>query len=308
MSKTETIKDISIIESVEPIKWDEAQEQFHASLLNESQLSRIRKNKDCINVFRIQYRVDDRKVTGFIIQPAELKEDHPVIIWNRGGTMEVGVVKIGQIFIEPTIVELVKEGYILFLSQYSGQDGSGGSDQMGGDDLNDVLKLYTIAQELNYADENRVGMYGISRGGLMTYLALAKVNWIKAAVTVGGRSNVKRAAEERSEMEKRFEQMFNATNENYRKRSAVCWPDKFPDDVPVLLMHGASDRRVNPLDSIDLSTKLLEHRKPHRLMLFEGADHAITEQRGEMVSQLVTWCNRFVKEKESVPDMTPHGK
>jgi len=294
---------------VQPIEWDEKQERAHTSVLNENQLQKARTNAEEMVVYRIQYRVQGRVVTGYIVAPlADETDKHPVVIWNRGGTMDVGVVKLGQIFLEPTITELAKKGYFVILSQYSGQDGGEGKDEMGGEDLNDILALKTIAQEVEQIDESRIGMYGISRGGLMTYLALATTNWVKAAITVGGRANVKQAAQERPEMKERFKQMFEVSEDAYTRRSAVCWPDQFSNNTPLLMMHGTADWRVNPLNSVDLSRGLLKYQKPHRLILFEGADHTITEHRDEMLSQLISWFDRFLKNKESLPDIVPHGK
>jgi len=53
-------------------------------------------------------------------------------------------------------------------------------------DVNDVLNLIPLLASLPQADTSCIGMYGRSRGGLMTYLALTKTDRIRAAVIGGG--------------------------------------------------------------------------------------------------------------------------
>ena len=72
-------------------------------------------------------------------------------------------------------------------------------------------------------------------------------------------------------------------------------------------MHGSADWRVNPLDSIEMSQALYEHKIPHRFILFEGADHGITEYRDEYFRQTLGWLDRFLKDNAKLPDLKPHG-
>ena len=51
------------------------------------------------------------------------------------------------------------------------------------------LHLIPLLESLPQTDTSRTGMYGWSRGGLMTYLALTKTHRIRAAVIGGGMSD-----------------------------------------------------------------------------------------------------------------------
>ncbi len=75
-----------------------------------------------------------------------------------------------------------------------------------------------------------------------------------------------------------------------------------------LILHGTSDWRVVPGMAIDLSEKLLQLHIPFRLVLFEGADHGILEYRDEVDQMVVEWFDRYVKNKEPLPNLTPHGR
>ena len=57
-----------------------------------------------------------------------------------------------------------------------------------------------------------------------------------------------------------------------------------------------------------MSKAMYENKIPHRFILFEGADHGISEYRKEYEEQSLEWFNRFVKKREKLPNLKPHGK
>ena len=151
-------------------------------------------------------------------------------------------------------------------------------------------------------------MYGASRGGMMTYLCLGKVRWIRAAVSVAGWADLFRSAEQRPDMKKVHLERFGGSDGEMKKRSAVLWAKKFSKKTPLLMMHGTADWRVSPLDSLDMSRLLFEARVPHRLIIFEGADHSLTEFKSEKEAAVKEWFDRFVRDGASLPDLKPRGK
>lgn len=258
-----------------------------------------------INVYSISYRSQGHTVKGFIAEPKN--GDHlPCVVYNRGGSNEFGTVRIGYIYHD--LAKIVRKGYIVIGSQYSGNAGSEGKDEQGGGDIEDVLNLYKILKAYPRADSSRIGMYGASRGGMMTYLALTRVKWIKAAISIAGSADLVRSMRLRPEMKDVYTEAFGATLKGLKERSAVYWPEKFPNKTPLLLIHGTGDWRVSALDSLDLSKKLYEHKKPHRLVLFEGADHSISEFQEDRWRLILEWLDRYVKKQETFPSLKPHGK
>ena len=51
--------------------------------------------------------------------------------------------------------------------------------------MNDVLNLIPLAEEFDFADKDKWGIEGWSRGGMMTYLALTKNYNFKCAIVLG---------------------------------------------------------------------------------------------------------------------------
>ena len=131
------------------------------------------------------------------------------------------------------------EGYIVIASQYRGNAGGEGQEEFGGAGVNDVLNLIDVLEEVEGADTEKIGMYGWSRGGMMTYIALTKSDQIKAAVVGGAIANQHALLADRPRMESVLKNLIPNYHKNKEaeltKRSAVKWVGKFPKNVPILL-------------------------------------------------------------------------
>ena len=92
------------------------------------------------------------------------------------------------------------------------------------------------------------------------------------------------------------------------KRSAVKWADRFSKNVPILIMHGNADWRVSSKQSLKLALELDQYRIPYRLMIFEGADHGLSEFRKDFYQHLIDWYDRYLKNDSPLPNMTYHGR
>lgn len=273
--------------------------------ITSKKMTQVKKNNKYIFAYQIIYKSQGHKVVGYIIEPKKGTR-LPNIIWNRGGSMDFGEIKIEHLFTK--IGNFAKQGYITITTQYSGAGGSEGKDEFGGKDIEDVLNLYKILKGYTRSDISKIGMYGVSRGGLMIYLALARVRWIKAAVTIGAPTDQISAPKFRKGWKEHQVKMYGESLKESRKRSPVYWTEKFYKKTPLLIMHGTADWRVNPLDSIHLAEKLYMKKIPYRLVVFEGADHVINEYKKTRDAFTFDWFDRFVKKRERLPNLISHGR
>lgn len=265
---------------------------------------------DSIEIYMITYLSDGLKINGLLVKPKK-EGKYPCIIYNRGGNRNFGSLKIAHGAI--TLGQIAKEGYVVIASQYRGNGGSEGKEEFGGKDVNDVTILTEVLKEIEDADTSRIGMYGWSRGGMMTYIALTKSDKIKAAVVGGAISDNFSSIKDRPEMETGvLSELIPNYAENkdveLEKRSAIKWADKFPKNVPILMLHGNSDWRVKPEQSLNLALEFEKNRIPYRLIMFEGGDHGISEHKEEVNEQVIRWFNRYLKNNEPLPNMEYHGQ
>ncbi|MDZ7626696.1 MAG: prolyl oligopeptidase family serine peptidase [Ignavibacteriaceae bacterium] len=121
---------------------------------------------------KITYLSDGLKVKGYISYPQKSDKKYPCVIWNRGGIGNKGA--IDAFTARGIFGQLSSWGYVVFATQYRGNDGGEGQDEFGGDDVDDVLNLIPLADEIENADTTKWGIEGWSRGGMMTYLALTR--------------------------------------------------------------------------------------------------------------------------------------
>lgn len=203
-------------------------------------------------------------------------------------------------------------GYVVVASQYRGNAGGEGKEEFGGKDVNDVLHLIPLLESLPRADGKRIGMYGWSRGGMMTYLALTKTDRIASAVVGSGAADAFDNIQRRPEMEKPVYAELIPDYAEHKEaalaaRSAVRWPEKLHKQTPILLLHGSADWRVHPTEALTTASKLFESKHPFRFVFFEGGDHGLTEHREEVDRLIRNWLDRYVRDKKPWPSLEPHG-
>ena len=258
--------------------------------------------------YGITYQSDGLKVKGYLVMP-KAKGVYPCIIYNRGGNRDAGALTDGQI--GRIMAEVASWGYIVVGSQYRGNMGGEGKEEFGGSDVNDVLNLIPLLANLQQADTSRIGMYGWSRGGMMTYLALTKTNRIKAAVVGSGAADAFIQTRKRPEMDSVFAQLIAGYYLNrdsaLKSRSAVYWADKICKTTPLFLLSGGADWRVSPEEQFEMIKKLYEVNHPFRYAFFEGGQHSLIEHNAEVNRVARVFFDFYVRDKNLWPNLKPHG-
>jgi dipeptidyl aminopeptidase/acylaminoacyl peptidase len=243
-----------------------------------------------LNFYFIKYKSDELEVNGILLEPKK-EGKYPVVIFNRGGNREFGRLNVGTMLIFTS--KLAEQGYIIIGSNFREKD------EFGGSEINDVLNLTETIKEVEKADPNNIGMFGWSRGGMMTYLALGKSDKIKSAIIGNGPTNLFELIKDRPEMET---EVIAQCIPNYlinkeielKNRSVVFWADKLNKKSSLLILCGTNDERVNPKQADEIAEKLTEMKYNFELKKFE-TDHSFTNKQIELNEIVIKWFNDKLK-------------
>ena len=180
--------------------------------------------------------------------------------------------------------------------------------------MNDVLNLIPMLEQIPEADTDRMGVYGWSRGGMMTYLALKQSDRFKAAIVGAGIADIAAGIDQRPDMvEHVHAELVPGWDDPEERaaaitaRSAIAWPEALPETTPILLLHGSADWRVDPTQVLDMARALLDAQRPFRLVMFEGGDHGLSDYYDEVDRLAIEWFDRYVRDGETWPSLEPHG-
>lgn len=275
-------------------------------IVDSEQKKRISERLTRVKICRILYKVNKLNVVGFVAFPINAKK-LPCIITLRGGSNDLGM--IGTRFILREMAYYADRGYVVVSTQYPGIDGGTGKDEMGGvDDLQSIKNLKKILEWIPEADTSLIAVMGHSRGGLMAYMMLREVKWIKAAVIGGAPTDQFLSAKERKDWREHQISMFGKSKKELLRRSPIKWAKDLPKKTPILIMHGSSDWRVWSQQSIRICLELCKYKIPHRFILFEGADHGVNEFIREYEDQTLDWLKKYLKKDRVLPNMKLHGE
>ena len=252
--------------------------------------------------YRFIYEVDGVWVEGHVVKLANTHGMKlPAIIYNRGGNNDSPLAVNHIHIIYDTMVYLAGKGFVVIASQYRGAPVwpkettvNIGLDEFGGRDVDDVKALIPILEGMPEVDAQRIGMYGVSRGGMMTYLACKNNPRIKAIAVWAGVTDHWPQSIQRPEMDKYvFSRLIPnyATNKEQvlRDRSVIYWLDQLDSKLPILLLHGDADDRVTVDNSINLAAKLKERGQVHKLIIYPKANHALIPFRDEATEEIAQW-------------------
>lgn len=255
------------------------------------------KFKSDLECHYITYPVGELTVRGFYARPKMAETGKlPILIVNRGGNGAFGVWNMSRLF--HTVLPLASDGFAVIGSQYRGSrrannSESDGNDEFGGEDINDVLELLDLINLMPDVDSARIGMYGWSRGGIMTYLAATKTDRLRAIAVGGTPTDLFAELSLRPEMERVFRARIPNYDENKETaltaRSAAMWAGKLESGLPILILHGQLDKNVSLDSAVNMAAILQDLNHPFKLVVYEDGSHGLMEHRNEVRRELSAW-------------------
>lgn len=235
----------------------------------------------------VTYASGEHTVTGYVVRPKAGETSHklPLLVYNRGGNGVYGRLDSLQVVLK--LLPLAKAGHVVVASQYRD------SDEFGGKDVDDITRLIDLSLAMPGVDEGRIFLLGQSRGAMMSYMVARRRGDITAIATIGGVSDLFAGLAWRPEMERvyraripRYESDKQAALE---ARSAIRWAEQLPPGMPVLLLHGEADDRVDVQDARAMAARLRQLERPHKLVVYPGDDHGLQQNGRNARAEILDW-------------------
>lgn len=278
---------------------ERTKKQFNKSdFLRSNPKSRYEEFKAQLDCEWFDYSVNDLLIRGFVVRPKRQgKSVYPVIIFNRGGNGDFGAVTPGYLF--QRIFPIASDGFIVIGSQYRGvhyKDSPSravGSDEFGGKEIDDVLKLLPLIDSMPEADRRRIGIWGWSRGGIMAFLSARLSARFSALAAVASPGDLLQELELRPEMENVYSQLIpNYKDEKVPAllaRSPLSIIEHLPLKLPILLLHGQADQKVPASSALSMASKLQALNRPYKLIIYENGTHELTGLDNEVIREISSW-------------------
>jgi dipeptidyl aminopeptidase/acylaminoacyl peptidase len=240
---------------------------------------------------RLTYLSDGLEVVALLYRRPDRTGAQPTIVFNRGSYIRDDAAPEYL----STFHRLAESGYTVLAPMYRGSEGAQGHDEMGGDDLNDLLQVEALAGELPSVDAQRLFLLGESRGGMMVLQAIREGFPARAAAIYGGPTDFFSLL---SQYPDQYEGVADQLWPNWRmdpekvlgRRSAVKWAESI--DIPLLIMHGGNDRSMPVTQSLTLADRLQEHGKTYELHVLGYENHAISGRAIERDALATAWYEK----------------
>ena len=274
----ESIRKIDGIISINKINLDGEYFVWAKNNLEERLYQQIKENYNKVNAYECEYKSGEYTITGFVWYPKNIMENLPLVVFNRGGSGNIGSIDSSY---KGTLYshlgsEISKNGNIVIASNYRGGINSQGKDEWGGSDLQDVVNLKKISEDFpNLKSKNSV-VVGVSRGGMMSYMLAKNEPWVNAVVSLSGVTDLVQSGKDRPEMQEIYNESFGGSQSEMENRSVNNFYNEIPKYLPLLVMHGTDDDRVNIEQVRRFKDLMLDSGHSIDYHEYEGSGHYLT--------------------------------
>lgn len=216
-------------------------------------------------VERVSYFVGGLRIYARMCRPVDTGA-HDLIVYNHGGWLGL------DLDTEVTRCrDVARFGWVWLGSSYRGEDGSDGNIELCLGEVDDVLRMLEIAGAQPYVDPQHVMMYGVSHGGCITLRALERGAPVRAAADLFGPTDLgaldvywHQQIDAGAPMSGFYSQLAGvletaaggtpgAVPAAYAARSPIQFVGDLPATVPLLVVQGADDAIVPPVQSCNFA-------------------------------------------------------
>ena len=219
-------------------------------------------------------------LNGWIVKPAEMKGQYPVIMYQYSGPGSQEVLDSWRSgFYSGLIWEsfLAQQGYVVACVDGRGT-GSRGAEfknctymELGLRESTDQVETAKYLATLPYVDGSRIGIWGWSFGGYNTLMSMSTGEPIfKAGIAVAPPTDWRFYDSVYTE---RFMRTPQENGENYDRASAIKRAKNLYGNL--LLMHGMADDNVHVRNSMEYSEALVQADKQFDMFYYTNRNHSI---------------------------------
>lgn len=175
---------------------------------------------------------------------------------------------------EKMCVKLADRGYVATAMTFRGYPGSGGRQEYGKGEIEDVLALVAHLTSQDFVDGGRVGMFGYSRGALNTLLACERRSGFRVVVLWSVPVDMVAHHVLNPFIEDLIGGSPGELAQEYWIRSAINFVDGI--DCPILIIHGEDDEVIPVKHAYMLASELERNNKDFQMKIYPGEGHAFT--------------------------------
>ena len=250
---------------------------------------------------RISYEsVGGLEVEAYLLDPrdspaVDAEDDLPAVVWVHGGPMRqmrdgwhpdrsYGLAYAYQQY-------LAHQGYVGLFVNYRGGIGYGREfrealfGNRGDDEMADIAKGADYLRDLDYVDDDAVGMWGLSYGG---YAALqlpgTRPEAFDTTVNIAGLADLEQYRDWAEETKYPAASSSQAVRLGGEPWESEKWAEASPKthfehyETPLYSFHGTGDRYVD-FEQLDVVVEgLLEHGKDHEWEYYPGENHLFSKR------------------------------
>ena len=167
---------------------------------------------------------------------------------------------------------------------------------MGGKDLQDILRGVDYLVEQGLVDGNRVSIGGWSNGGFLTARAVTQTTRFKAAMMGAGISDWHNMHAQTNIADADTRLLAADPLENpevYRKHSPITYAGRVT--TPTLILHGENDPAVPVAQAYAFYRALRERNIPVELVVYPREGHGLSEYKHlvDYMQRLLRWLERY---------------
>lgn len=261
---------------------------------------------------------DGLDLEGILIYPADYQRGakYPLITLIHGGP-EAAMLNGWQTYYSRWGQVAANRGYFVFMPNYRASTGRGvefskmDQTDLGDEEFTDVLDGIDYLIGKGMVDRNKVGIGGGSYGGYFAALAATKhTGRFQASVMFVGISNM---LSKRNLTDIPYEDYYvhwkiwnNDDPDLMYERSPVAYTKS--SKTPLLILHGDSDPRVHPSQSLEMYRSMEMHgNAPVRLIWYTGEGHGNRKNTNRMDYHIRTmrWFDYYLKGEGKTDELPP---